>query len=115
MAAVAAGAGIAATLGACATQSIEGPPAAAPPAWFEAAAAEAGAQGFPELTDVPMEPRVTPADDPRWETIESELVAEREALQGSERATPAPANAEAEAESFRDGAVRAIEDTRRRY
>ncbi len=104
-----------ASLGGCATSVADSPPAVTPPAWFDAAAAEGAAAGFPSLDDVPAAPRVATASDPAWEALQTELTAERATLQGNERATPAPADADAEAEAFRDGAVRAIEDTRRRY
>jgi hypothetical protein len=113
--AAATGAGLAASLGACATQPEASPPAAAPPAWFDAAAAQAATGGFPDLADVPAAPRVAPASDPRWDALEQELVSEREALLAHERASPAPANADQEAQAFQDGAVRAIEATRNRY
>lgn len=102
-------------LGACAATPKDGAPAAQPPVWFAEAQAAAIAQGYPDLADVPSAPRALPASDPAWDVVEAELVADREALQGNERASPAPANAGAQADAFRDDAVRTIEQTRERY
>lgn len=102
-------------LGACASAPEESAPAAQPPAWFAEAKAAAIAQGYPDLADVPAAPRALPASDPAWDVVEGELVADREALQGNERASPAPADAGAQADAFREDAVRAIEQTRERY
>jgi hypothetical protein len=104
-----------AALGGCATGAASSEAASAPPAWFGPAAEAAAAKGYPELTDVPAAPSATNAESPAWQTLEQELVAARDALRTDERATPAPANAPAEAAAFREGAVRAIETTRSRY
>ena len=110
-----AGAVLVLALGACAATPEASPPAAPPPAWFAEARQEAIAQGFPSLNDVPAAPSVPLASDPSWDAVQAELVADREALQESERASPAPADAGAQADAFLDDAVRAIEQTRERY
>ncbi len=85
------------------------------PAWFAQAREAAIARGYPNLADVPVAPRARPASDPSWDAVTAELVADRAALEASERASPAPADAGAQADAFRDEAVRAIEQTRERY
>lgn len=85
------------------------------PAWFAQAREASIARGYPSLADVPAAPRALPASDPSWDAVEAELAADRAALEASERARPAPADAGAQAEAFLDDAVRAIEQTRERY
>jgi hypothetical protein len=80
------------------------------PAWFKERQKELAGQDYPDLAAVPALAKPV-ADQPRWDTVEKELLAEREALEASKRATGVP-NAVDDPEAFDRAAREAIDAAR---
>lgn len=99
---VAASVAVSACGGAFSTQEL-----ARAPAWFKDRQKELAGQDYPDLASVPALKPPAPSDDPRWTTVERDLLAAGASVQAG-----APTPAAEDPEAFDRAAREAIEAAR---